>query len=442
MNSLPPGPKEPPIAGSVQRYSSDPFSFITALTRSYQGVSTFTLGTERTYLVPNPDDIEKVLVSDNSKYKKPEVIQSGGIGDLLGDGLLLGDGDRWQQQRSLAQPAFAPNRIMGFGDTISDYAQELTDSWQDESPIEIDIEMARATIKIIVSVMFGTEITEEQTNGLQENIEPIVRMFEPNPTQFLLPDWVPTPSRREFDSAVANIDSVLDELVAQHQSGSDDDMDMVSILQRAQRDKGLSSETLKDELMTILLAGHDTTALSLTYSFYLLSKHPEVEQKFHKELENVLDDSPPTAADIRQLNYTENIIQEAMRLYPPVYCTFREPTQQVTLGGYSIPSGSLVMLPQWGVHRDPRWYDQPDEFDPGRWDSERAAKRPTYSYFPFGGGPRHCIGKHLAMVEAQLILATVGQEYRLEKTDDRPVELHPSLTVRPRDPLRMTPRKR
>ena len=445
MSAQPPGPRDLPVLGNTHRYSRDPFSFIETLTRSYNGLSTFALGPERTYLVTDPTDIERVLVSEASRFRKAQTMRTGSIDDLLGDGLLMSGGEFWQRQRRRAQPAFAPGRVANFGGTIGGYAEAMLDGWDEGDVVAIDPAMARITVKVIVSVMFGTELDDRTTETVQNNLEPLGKMFEPKPAQFLLPEWVPTPERVEFERAVANLEGVLDSLVRERRGTEDGGMDLLSILLRAQGEvEEVTEELLRDELMTMLLAGHDTTALSLTYTWYLLAQHPEIERRVHEELDDVLGDEPPTADDVRDLDLTERVIQEAMRLYPPVYTIFREPSEDVRLGGYEVPEGSLVMLPQWGVHRDPRWYDDPETFDPDRWTNDRVSDRPNYAYFPFGGGPRHCIGKHLSMLEAQMILATVARSYRLRLAPEQSADLDfaPSLTMHPSEPIRMEVRKR
>ena len=445
MSTQPPGPQDLPVLGNTHRYSRDPFTFIETLTRSYNGLSTFTLGSERTYLVTDPTDIERVLVSEASRFRKAQTMRTGSIDDLLGDGLLMSGGEFWQRQRQRAQPAFAPGRVANFGETISGYAEAMLDGWDEGDVVAIDPAMARITVKVIVSVMFGTELDDPTTETVQNNLEPLGKMFEPKAAQFLLPEWVPTRERIEFERAVDNLEGVLDSLVRQRRGTEDGEMDLLSILLRAQGEVDeVTDELVRDELMTMLLAGHDTTALSLTYTWYLLAQHPEIERRVHDEIDDVLGDEPPTAGDVRDLDLTERVIQEAMRLYPPVYTIFREPSEDVRLGGYDVPEESLVMLPQWGVHRDPRWYDDPETFDPDRWTNDRASDRPNYAYFPFGGGPRHCIGKHLSMLEAQMILATVARSYRLRLAPEQSADLDfaPSLTMHPSEPIRMEVQKR
>lgn len=354
MSTQPPGPQDLPVLGNTHRYSRDPFSFIETLTRSYNGLSTFTLGPERTYLVTDPTDVERVLVSEASRFRKAQTMRTGSIDDLLGDGLLMSGGEFWQRQRRRAQPAFAPDRVANFGEEIAGYAETMLDGWTDGDVVEIDPAMARITVKVIVSVMFGTELDDRTTRTVQNNLEPLGKMFEPKAAQFLLPEWVPTRERIEFERAVDNLEGVLDSLVRQRRGTENGEMDLLSILLRAQGEVDeVTEELLRDELMTMLLAGHDTTALSLTYTWYLLAQHPAIERRVHDEIDTVLGGEPPTADDVRDLDLTERVIQEAMRLYPPVYTIFREPSEDVRLGGYDVPEGSLVMLPQWGVHRDP-----------------------------------------------------------------------------------------
>ncbi len=249
------------------------------------------------------------------------------------------------------------------------------------------------------------------------------------------------PGDSEYDAAVETMDAVIEDIVAER-AGSEGDPesddgpdDLLSILLRARGRGEQSRQQIRDEMMTMLLAGHDTTALTLTYTWYLLSRHPAVEAQLHEHLEAELGGRPPTMADVPDLDLVDRIVDEAMRLYPPVYVMFRAPTEPVTFDGYTVPEDGTIMLSQWATHRSKRFWDDPETFDPDRWAGE--SDRPRYAYFPFGGGPRHCIGKHLAKLEATLILARTAQEYRLEYTRDREVELRPTLTMHPRDGMPM-----
>ncbi|MFC6827087.1 cytochrome P450 [Halopelagius fulvigenes] len=455
MSTQPPGPKGVPVFGSSRHYARDPFTFLTSVAEAYGDVIHFGLGPIDTYMLTNPADIERVLVTEDAKFHKPD-FQDDAIGTLLGDGLLLSEGETWRRQRELAKPAFDPRRIASLSGVMTDHATAMVEEWEDGDVRDVQLEMARVTVKIIVDAMFGTSIDDDRTRAVQENLEPLGKRFEPDPFRFLVPDWAPTRENREYKRSLRVLEGIIDEIVAGRKGTEGDPsaapapaggeegppMDLLSVLLRAQKRGEQTDEQLRDEMMTMLLAGHDTTALTLTYAWYLLSQHPEAEAKVHAELEAVCGGETPTTADVRRFDYIERVLQEAMRLYPPVYVIFREPQVDVRLGGYRVPAGSAVMLPQWVVHRSPRWYDSPETFDPDRWLPERRAKRPRFSYFPFGGGPRHCIGKQFSMLEAQLILGTVAQQYDLEYVREEPFDLRGSLTMHPEEPMGMRLRAR
>jgi len=451
MRTTPPGPAGVPVFGNSRQYARDPFTFLASVEAAYGDVVRFDLGPLETYLLTNPADVERVLVSEAPKFRKTEV-GNDAIDTLLGDGLLLSEGETWRKQRQLAQPAFSPQRVAGLGEVIVRNAREMLDDWEPGEVRDVQLEMARVTVRIIVEAMFGARLSERQTESIQEHLEPLGQRFEPDPMRAVVPEWAPTRENRQYHESVRALESIIDELVAGRRGterdpavdpasdavGDDGEpMDLLSILLRA-RDRGeQTDEQLRDELMTMLLAGHDTTALALTYTWYLLSAHPEAEARVHDELAAVCGGDAPTAADVRDLEYLDRVLQESMRLYPPVYALFREPKLDVRLGGYRIPKGATLMLSQWATHRSGRWYREPEAFDPDRWLPERRAERPRFAYFPFGGGPRHCIGKHLSLLEAKLIVGTVAQEYELDYVREGPFELRGSLTMHPDEPMGM-----
>jgi cytochrome P450 len=446
QQSRPPGPRGEPVFGNSRQYARNPFEFLTACESAYGDVVAVELGPLETYIATNPADIERILVADHRKYRKPE-FQDDALGRLLGDGLLLSEGEQWREQRTLANPAFDMSRIAGIADTMTRHATEAVAEWSAGEELDLELEMARLTVKIIADAMMGVDLGEERVRTVQENLEPLGARFEPNPIRFVTPDWLPTRENRDYEAAVRTLEDVVADVVAERRGteGSADDadppMDLLSILLRAQNRGEQSDEQLRDEMVTMLLAGHDTTALTLTYAFYLLSEHPETERRVHEELDAALD-GPPTFADTRDLEYLDRVLQETMRLYPPVYVMFREPVVDVKLGGYRVPEGSAIMLPQWAVHRSPRWWEDPETFDPDRWTRERRADRPRFAHFPFGGGPRHCIGKQFSLLEAKLIVAVVGREYSLAYARDEPFDLRGSLTMHPEDGMPMRVRKR
>ena len=444
----PPGPTGEPLLGSSRRYARDPFRFLASLERAYGSVSRFSMGPVDVYVVTDPDAIERILVDDAADFRKPD-FQQDALGDLLGEGLLLSEGETWRRQRQLANPAFGMARLSSMADRITGHAESGLEGWEPGETVDVEVEMTRVTVDVITDRMMGVELEPETVEHLREQLEPLGRRFEPSPLRFALPGWVPMPGDAEFAAAVSELEAVVDDVVARRRGevGSEDDpdppMDLLAILLRARERGDLTREQLRDELVTMLLAGHDTTALTLTYTWYLLSEHPEVERRVHEEVDAVVGDERPRMEHVRKFDYTERAIQEAMRLYPPVYTILRTPTRRISVDGYAIPPGSTIMLPQWAVHRSERHWTDPGAFDPDRWTRERSRGRHRFAYFPFGGGPRHCIGKHLAMLEAQLIVATVASRYRLEYVGGSPPELTPTLTAHPREgmPMRVVARE-
>ena len=456
MSTQPPGPLGEPFFGSGRRFADDPFEFLRDCADAYGDIVRFQLGPQETYMLTNPADIQRVLVGDAQKYRKA-TFGDGAIDSLLGDGLLMSDGETWRKQRDLATPAFHPKRLSGLTEMMADHAKQTVDSWEAGDQIDVQLEMARLTVRIIVNAMFGTDVDEKRVQSVQENLEPLGARFEPNPKRFIVPDWAPTEANREFDTALAELEAVIDDLLAERRgtqqdptvdpageaieggvpgAAADEDMpmDLASILLRAYDRGEQTDKNLRDELVTILLAGHDTTALTLTYTWYLLSEHPEAARRIHREVDEVVGDGRPGLHDIQQLEFTEQVLNEAMRMYPPVYTLFRESQVGVKHGGYRLPANAMLMIPQWVVHRSSRWWDQPDRFKPDRWTNQRRSDRPRFAFFPFGGGPRMCIGKRFSLMEAKLIVATVAQQYDLEYTGPQ-MELRGSLTMHPQHPV-------
>jgi cytochrome P450 len=470
MRPSPPGPRGEPLFGNSRQYATDPFTFLTDVADAYDGADVIEVGFGPldVYILTEPALVEQVLVGESAKYTKPDL--DAAMNDLLGDGLLLSDGQQWRKQRRLATPAFHARRVGTLADRMVAQTAATVEGWSDGETIDVQLEIARLTIRIIVTAMLGVEPTDEQVRTVQANLDPLGARFEPDPIRFLLPDWAPTAENRRFDDAVGAMESVIDELVEQRRGtqydpaadpgGTADDegqpMDLLSILLRASDRGEQTARELRDEMMTMLLAGHDTTALTLTYTYYLLSQHPEAEARVHAEVRDVLGDGSagtdasdtaaggdgqsirtPTMRDVRGLEYTGRVLNEAMRLYPPVYTLFREPKVDVRLGDYRVPAGSVLMLPQWVIHRSPRYWDEPETFDPDRFAPGRSRDRHRFAFFPFGGGPRMCIGKQFSMLEAKVILATVARDYRLEYARDEPFDLRGSLTMHPEQPMLM-----
>ena len=437
MRAQPPGPPDLPLVGATPYYARDPFRFMTDVRDAYGDAAAFRLGRQRTYMFTTPAAVERVLVDDADAFSKPD-FQTDAMEELLGQGLLLSEGTFWKEMRQLTQPAFSPGRIAELTEMMAERAAALTERWRPGEVRDVEAEMARVTVEIIVDAMFGAELGPARTRIVQENLEPLGRRFEPDPKRAVVPDWAPTPGNREYRAAVENLETVIDEIVAERRRDDGDGDDLLSILLDAREAGEIADRQIRDELMTMLLAGHDTTALALTYAWYLLADHPEAERRVHEEVDRVVD-GRPTFADVRELTYVRRVLDESLRLYPPVYAMFRQAERDVELGGYELPARSLVMLPQWAIHRDPRYFDDPEAFRPERWADP---DHPTYAYFPFGAGPRSCIGKLFSLTEATILLATIAGEYRLERVDDGALELRGSLTMHPADGVEMKIKER
>ncbi len=437
MQSQPPGPKGEPVVGSTRRYARDPFAFMEQVGRAYGDIARFQLADRDTYLLANPRDIEEVLVAGEGAYTKP-VFGDDAVDELLGNGLLLSEGEFWRNQRKRAQPAFDPRRISDMASMMIDHTERHIADWAPGDVVDVREEMAKLTVGIIADAMFDAHLDAKTVEQVQSALEPLGSRFEPDAVRFLTPSWVPTRENRRFDSAIDTLERVLDDVVEERRAvGIDEeDQDLLAVMLRAAEAGEIDHSVLRDELMTMLLAGHDTTALTLTYALYLLDEHPEARDRVHAEFD-ALGEARPTAADTREFAFTSRVLEETMRLYPPVYVIFRQPRTDVKLAGYRVPEDALVMLSQWAVHRDPRWWNAPETFDPDRFLPERSRDRPNYAYFPFGGGPRICIGKRFSLLEAKLILATICRQFTLERVADGPLELRPSLTMHPAEPVEM-----
>jgi cytochrome P450 len=343
------------------------------------------------------------------------------------------------------QPAFQRSRYADLATQTIAFTEDLISNWAEGDEISIELEMARVTIQVIVRTMMGVELDEADTDRILDQLEPIGAQFEPSIKGFVLPEWIPSQERRAFNRAVSELEAILQEILDERRETSLEEMDVASILLRNQRDLGdVDDDLLRDEMMTMLLAGHDTTELMLTYAWYLLAKHPEMQTRLYEEVDTAFDEADTPLEALDELEFTKRVLQETLRLYPPVYAIFREVRLDTRVCGYRLPEGAVVLLPQWVMHRDSRWYDNPETFDPDRWLRTPQHERRTGQYFPFGAGAHFCIGRKISLIEAQTILATIAQRYTLELGEEghADLDLRPAITLHPRNPLKMTIRER
>jgi len=433
-----------PVIGNTHQLVREQGGLFEAAASEGDLVTLRILGMGDLYLVNHPELVERVLVSDRERFDKATQSQED-LGDLIGQGLILSEGELWERQRERIQPAFYMDRIADYADTIADEAHGAADDWADGAVVDVEDEMKALTLRILVKAIFGADMDYEK-RGIRETVQNLQEPGQPakQPVARMVPRWVPIPMWRRYREGIDEMEEVIETFVAAKREKLDDgdNDDLISMLLAATDEdgEGMSEKLLRDELMTFLFAGHETTATALTFTWYLLSQNPEVEKRLVAELDEVLGDRPPEFGDLPDLAYTERVLKEAMRIYPPVPQIPRETTERLELGGYTLPEGATVAPSQWTTHRDERFWDDPMAFRPERFAGE--SDRPDFAYFPFGGGPRRCIGQQFAMVEGKLILATLAREYSPELVSDPDVDLSVSITTRPVDPIELRVERR
>jgi cytochrome P450 len=438
-----PGPPRRWIVGNLPEVQRDMLGFFQRCARDYGDVAYFRLGPRRMVLLSHPDHIEQVLVTDNRKFAKNFALQL--LRPLLGDGLLTSEGSAWLRNRRLIQPAFQRKRIEEYGSTMVDLAQRTVTGWRDGQQVDMHAEMMKLTLAIAAKTLMGVDVgdvSSEVGNSLEVIMADFSSRFE---SVQPLPVWLPTPGNLKLKRAVRHLEQVIQRIVSERRASAHDGSDLLSMLVHARDEddgRGFTDRQLRDEVMTLLLAGHETTANALTWTWYLLAQHPQAEQRLLAELEGVLAGRGPTVANLPRLVYTERVILESMRLYPPAYSFGRRVVEPVTIGGYRLTVGTNALLPQCVVHRDPRWFEEPDRFQPDRWADDLIHRIPKYAYFPFGGGPRVCIGNTFAMIEAVLLLATMAQKFGLSLAAGHEVRPWASITLRPRNGIQCVLRSR
>jgi cytochrome P450 len=432
---LPPGPSAASWTGSFKDYSRDPLAYLTTLVREYGDISTLRYYNFRVYFVNHPDLIEEVLVRQNRKFIKGRILRANRR--LFGNGLLTSEGDFWLRQRRLAQPSFHRTRIASYAETMVRFAERLMDDWKDGEERDIHVEMMRLTLQIVAKTLFDADVDGE-AQQVGRALEAIMELNSDFRKLILMPPWLPTPRNIMASIATRRLDKIIFRFIEQRRASGKDSGDLLSMLLAAQDEDGsrMNDQQLRDEAMTIFLAGHETTANALSWTWLLLAQNPGCEEKLHAELATVLGGRTPTLEDLPNLRYVDHVISESMRLYPPAWGMARVAIEDVEIGGYPIPKGCGVSLAQWSVHRDARWFDSPLEFRPERWEGDRAKRLHRFAYFPFGGGPRQCIGNNFALMETTLLLATIALRFRIGIVPTHPVVPMPSITLRPRYGIR------
>ncbi len=444
LATLPPGPKGRYLTGNLLDYARDPLGFLTECSRNYGDVVRLRFPGLPLYLLNNPDHVEYVLVRNNRNFIKSRYFRRE-LG-FLGQGLLNSEGEFWRRQRRLAQPAFHRQRINAYGEVMVSYTERMLAMWRDGETRDIHQEMMRLLLEIVAKVLFDAEIAE--SGEVREALDRAIKRFDEQGSGMLVRFLVgnfPTPTNLRFQKAVRRLDDVIYGLISERRSSGEDTGDLLSMLLHVRDEEGnrMSDKQLRDEVMTVLLAGHETNALALSWSWYLLSQHPEVESKLLEELQEVLGDRVATVEDVPRLRYTQMVLKESMRLYPPAWGISREAKEECDIGGYHVPVGTQLFIVLWVLHRDPRYFEDPEAFAPDRWEDGFGEQVPKYAYLPFGAGPRLCIGSSFAMTEATLLLATIAKKFRLELAPvQQRVTPQPSVTLRPEGGIRMVLKER
>lgn len=437
-----------PVVGNLFPFMRDPLGFLCDMRDRHGDVVDVAIGPLKVTLLHHPDQVEDILVTRNRLWQKDRFLQTT-LRPVLGDGLLSSEGDFWRKQRRLAQPAFHRDRIAAYAGIMVDHASRLAGDWRDGQERDVHKDMMRVTVDIVAHALFGANV-DDKRDDVAEAIEATLAVVS-DPFELFVPALkrLPTPQRRRLGRAVAAMDAIIYGVIEQRRKGEKENEaasdDLLSMLLHARDDDGtrMSDKQLRDECLTLFLAGHETTAINLSWTWYLLSRHPLVDARLARELREVLGDRKPSFADIPNLKYTAHVIAESLRLYPPAWSMGREAREDVELlGGWRVPRGGQVWFCPWSIQRDARWFDEPDAFRPERWEGDLAKQLHRYSYFPFGGGPRFCIGQSFAQMEAVLLLATLAQALRVEVLPKpRPVP-QASVTLRPKNGLRVRLTKR
>ncbi len=391
------------------------------------------------YFVAEPEAIDEILVKKPDAFRKHRTTRL--LARVIGNGLLANEGESWRRQRKLLQPAFHQHHLQTYAALMVHAVERAAAAWRAGEVRDVHQDMMRVTMTIVAETLFGTEVSanaEQVGHAISDLMEAFVRVLG-LAARFQPPAWIPTPGNRRLQRSARQIDGLILRIIEERKRSDVHRDDLLSLLIQARDEDGggMSDRQVRDEAMTLFLAGHETTALALTYALYLLARHPARQAQAADEVARVLGGRAATFEDLPALSFTENVVLETMRLYPPAWAIARQSLESVEIAGFRFPRGAEFVMSPFVVHRDPRWFPDPEAFEPDRWRDDLARKLPRFAYFPFGGGPRVCIGNRFAMMEAKLVLAGLIQRFRFEATPETAVTLQPSVTLRPRDGVRL-----
>ncbi|MEP6568713.1 MAG: cytochrome P450 [Acidobacteriota bacterium] len=429
---LPPGPKRQLVAGNSREFYKDQLGFLSEAARTYGDVVSLTFFHVPVYLLNNPEHIERVFGSRN--FSKPKSLRLPLQRRIFGNGLLASDGEVWLRERRLMQPAFHRDRLAMYAEVMNGCTEKMLADWDAEAVRDVYDEMRALALTIAAGCLFNAELGRDGAM-VREISNTVTKVFAAQGRPlWILDNFLPTPNNLRFRRAIKQLDTIIYSLISGHRKGEISD-DLVTMLLSAVDEDGtcMSRQQLRDELATLFFASHEAAALVLTWTCYLLARYPEKQAVLAAEFrEHLQERVVPGVADLTSLPYTRMVIKEATRLYPPNRSVGREALNDCEIGDYHVPAGTQLLMSQWVVHRDSRYFESPEKFHPERWTPEFVAQLPKYAYFPFGGGPRVCIGQDFAIMEATLVIATILRRFKLELIEDQVVEPQPVVLLRPK----------
>jgi cytochrome P450 len=443
---LPPGPKGWLFVGNLLDFRRDPIRFLQTLASDYGDIASFRLGSQFAVQLNHPDLIRDVLVTHSKNFTKTRGLNRART--VIGNGLLTSEGDFHRRQRRLCQPSMNPQRVSAYGSAMVQCASDMCARWAPGDEVDVGAAMLEVTLGIAGRTLFASDIRSE-AKEIGDAMTVVFEYF--NWLMLPMAAWtrrLPLRRHRRFREARDLLDRTVYRIIRERRSTGQDHGDLLSMLLLAKDPEGaggsMSDEQVRDEAMTMFLAGHETVATALTWTLYLLARHPDIQSQLHSELDKTLGGRQPTADDLPRLKHAEMVFAESMRVFPPVWTLTRQAIQDYEVGEYVLPAGTVVGLSQYVMHHDPRFFERPEEFDPSRWTPEQKAKRPKFSYFPFGGGPRLCIGESFAWMEGTLLLATIARQWKfqLPRGTESNVEFQPLITLRPKNRVRLLVERR
>jgi len=428
-----------PLLGHFPAYARDPLGFVTRVSAEYGGVVPFRLGPYAALLLTDPAAIDEVLVAKSRDFRKSRATAR--VGVVVGNGLLLSEGDAWRAHRRVVQPAFQHDRVAAWGETMVREAEAFVSGWDDGEVRDIHRDMAALTLSIVARTLLDSRLDSRDIEAVRRSVMTLTDHFDSrfNSLAFFIPDWLPTPGNVRMRLAVRRLDRIVYRLIGSRRATEGRGDDAISMLLEASTGAAepLTDRELRDEVMTLFMAGHETTAVALAWSLHLLSENPDAAASLEAELAEVLDGRPPTVADLPRLRYAEAVVSEALRLYPPAYALSREAIKPTTIAGRALPKSGIAFISVWATHRRPDIFEDPSMFRPERWLDGLARRLPRGAYLPFAEGPRKCIGASFAMQETVLVLATIALRFRVKPVAVSEIHLRPAVTLRPAGPIRL-----